>query len=195
MENLVKIINNREVVTDSLTVARYFKKNHQHVIRAIEQLLENERVLRASIFGQSHYESEMPTGGKKKYKLYIMNRDGFSLLAMGFTGEKVIEWKLDYISAFNANEKKLQESQKAIAQEKELRLLAAESDKIESDKRLNMFKIHKIMEEFGKPSEINGLPRTKPVAYLRGDERQEVAPFCDALGLYGKPIIIYIAKH
>ena len=190
MNELVKIINNREVVTDSLTVARYFKKNHKEVLRSIEKTI-SQGVINERNFAPVEYKDAK---GQMR-PAYQIDKDGFALLAMGFTGAEAHAWKLKYITAFNENEKKLQESQKAIAQEKELRLLAAESDKIESDKRLNMFKIHKIMEEFGKPSEINGLPRTKPVAYLRGDERQEVAPFCDALGLYGRPMIIYIAKH
>ena len=39
--------------------------------------------------------------------MYNMNRDGFSLLAMGFTGEKALRWKLDYIKAFNTMEAEL----------------------------------------------------------------------------------------
>lgn len=41
--------------------------------------------------------------------MYIMNRDGFSLLAMGFTGKKALEWKLKYINAFNEMERQLRE--------------------------------------------------------------------------------------
>ena len=43
--------------------------------------------------------------------MYYMNRDGFSLLAMGFTGKKALEWKLKYIMAFNEMEKQLKEGQ------------------------------------------------------------------------------------
>ena len=39
--------------------------------------------------------------------MYLMDRDGFSFLAMGFTGEKADTWKLDFIDAFNAMENKL----------------------------------------------------------------------------------------
>ena len=41
----------------------------------------------------------------QEYPEYLMNRDGFSLLAMGFTGKKALEWKVKYIQAFNAMEK------------------------------------------------------------------------------------------
>lgn len=43
----------------------------------------------------------------QKYTMYLMNRDGFSLLAMGFTGKEAVQWKLKYIEAFNQMEKQL----------------------------------------------------------------------------------------
>lgn len=51
--------------------------------------------------------SEYQAGTGKSYKEYLLTRDGFSLLVMGFTGAKALEWKLKYIAAFNAMEKKL----------------------------------------------------------------------------------------
>ena len=45
----------------------------------------------------------------KDYKEYLMNRDGFSLLAMGFTGKKALQWKLKYIEAFNEMEETLKQ--------------------------------------------------------------------------------------
>lgn len=41
--------------------------------------------------------------------MFYMNRDGFTLLAMGFTGSKAMEFKLKYIEAFNQMEKKIKE--------------------------------------------------------------------------------------
>jgi phage regulator Rha-like protein len=38
------------------------------------------------------------------HRMYLMNRDGFSLLVMGFNGKKALEWKLKYIDAFNKME-------------------------------------------------------------------------------------------
>lgn len=43
--------------------------------------------------------------------MYLMNRDGFSLLVMGFTGKKALEWKLQYIKAFNQMEKFIREKE------------------------------------------------------------------------------------
>ena len=53
------------------------------------------------------YETTYTTGTGKKYKEYLMNRDGFSLLVMGFTGKAALEWKIKYINAFNEMEAKL----------------------------------------------------------------------------------------
>lgn len=54
-------------------------------------------------------ESTYNAGTGKPYKQYLINRDGFSLLAMGFTGKKALEWKIKFIKAFNSMEAKLKE--------------------------------------------------------------------------------------
>ena len=51
------------------------------------------------------FESTMPDSYGREQKVYFMNRDGFSLLAMGFTGSEAMKWKLKYIEAFNVLEK------------------------------------------------------------------------------------------
>lgn len=53
----------------------------------------------------------MPVGGGvKKLPIYVMNRDGFTLLAMGFTGAKALAFKLEYMNAFNAMEQQIRQS-------------------------------------------------------------------------------------
>lgn len=59
------------------------------------------------MFCEHSYKVE---GNNKTYPEYLMNRDGFSLLVMGFTGRKALEWKIKYIQAFNAMEKELRNS-------------------------------------------------------------------------------------
>ena len=71
-------------------------------MRDIRGLHKNEQT--KQMFNLSSY-TEKQNG--QVYQMYIMNRDGFSLLAMGFTGEKALEWKLKYIQAFNNMEKLL----------------------------------------------------------------------------------------
>lgn len=96
-----------EAVTDSLIVAEYFQKRHDRVLRAIENLLDGLPKNGVSeMFVKSYYTVE---DNNKHYAKYLMNRDGFSLLAMGFTGRKALQWKLKYIEAFNAMEKALTE--------------------------------------------------------------------------------------
>ena len=58
-------------------------------------------------FSALFMEGKYVASNGKKNKEYLMTRDGFSLLVMGFTGEKVLRWKLDYIKAFNEMEKEL----------------------------------------------------------------------------------------
>jgi Rha family phage regulatory protein len=98
---LVKVENN-QIVTDSRSVAGHFGKEHKNVIQTIENIrAENSAVT------QMFYETSYTAGTGKHYKMYLMNRDGFSLLVMGFTGAKALEWKIRYIQAFNEMEKKL----------------------------------------------------------------------------------------
>jgi anti-repressor protein len=95
-------------VTNSLIVAEMFEKNHQHVMEAIRNLIttvENSTVenCAAKFFHKSTYQNSQ----NKQQPMYIMNRDGFSLLVMGFTGDKALKFKIAFIEAFNHMEQKL----------------------------------------------------------------------------------------
>lgn len=108
--NDIVFLRNEEAVTDSLRVAEMFEKRHDRVLRALENLIrglpKNDETKR--LFIKTWY-IEKQNG--QRYPKYLMNRDGFSLLVMGFTGKKALEWKLKYISAFNAMEKVIRERQ------------------------------------------------------------------------------------
>lgn len=105
MNDLVYLKNN-EAVCDSLQVAEKFHKRHADVIRAIENLIENDSTQNCvQCFKRTSYKDD--TG--KSNKMYRMNRDGFSILAMGFTGKKAMEWKWAYINAFNQMESFIRE--------------------------------------------------------------------------------------
>ena len=91
-------INNGQAVTSSLQVAEYFGKKHQHVMEKVRALLaEIPSDWGVSNFRQSSYFNVQG----KEQPCYEMTKDGFTLLAMGFTGKKAIEFKLNYINAFN----------------------------------------------------------------------------------------------
>ena len=111
MDELI-ILRRKEAVTTSLMVAELFRKEHSKVIRSIENTLEGlpKNGDTPHMFYRATYIEEQ---NGQEYPMYYMNRDGFTLLAMGFTGKKALEFKLAYISAFNKMEKFITERQSA----------------------------------------------------------------------------------
>lgn len=100
MDKLIMTYND-QLVTSSRQVAESFEKAHKNVLRAIEDILAAQNSA-AKFYYETTYENR-----GKQYPMYLMNRDGFSLLVMGFTGEQALEWKIKYINAFNEMEKEL----------------------------------------------------------------------------------------
>lgn len=98
MNNLV-IMKNQQAVTSSLQVAESFEKEHKNVLRDINAL-DLDRLN----FEQMFLEGVEPDSYGRDRKVIYMNRDGFTLLAMGFTGKKALNFKLKYIEAFNQME-------------------------------------------------------------------------------------------
>ncbi|WP_072023113.1 Rha family transcriptional regulator [Selenomonas sp. AE3005] len=101
MSNSLVEVSNNQIVTDSRRVAEVFGKEHKNVLRSISEILVAQKS--ATKF---FYETEHEYRGQK-FPMYLMNRDGFSLLVMGFNGKKALEWKVKYIEAFNEMEKQL----------------------------------------------------------------------------------------
>ena len=93
MDELV-YLENEEAVCSSLDVASHFGKQHGHVIRSIEEIKKNSSVQN---WTQSFREVSYKDKSGKTNKMYLMNRDGFSFLVMGFTGKKANDWKWQYI--------------------------------------------------------------------------------------------------
>ena len=102
MTDIILSTQNGEPVASSRQIAENFEKNHNHVLRDIDSLKKD-----VSNFGQMFFETTAPDSYGREQRTYLMNRDGFSLLVMGFTGKAALEWKLKYIQAFNEMEKKL----------------------------------------------------------------------------------------
>lgn len=96
-----------EVFANSRDVAASFGKQHRNVLQAIDNLLRQHDNLRLRNFQQSQITVATPTGGAREHRTFDMNRDGFTLLVMGFTGKRALDWKLRYIDAFNAMEAEL----------------------------------------------------------------------------------------
>lgn len=102
---LVEIIgkrNEERLITTSLKIAEKFGKEHAHVLRDIRDM-ECSDTFRESNFGFSYYKSAQG----KKLPMYEVTRDGFTILAMGYTGKEAMKFKEDYINAFNAMENEL----------------------------------------------------------------------------------------
>ena len=102
MNNLV-IMKDRQAVTDSLKVAESFDKKHKDVLKAWKNLAAQNCATK-KMFVESTYVNR-----GKEYPMIYMNRDGFTLLAMGFTGKKALDFKLKYIQAFNEMENRIRQ--------------------------------------------------------------------------------------
>ena len=127
-------VSNNQVVTTSNAVANQFGKQHSHVLRSIESLISQLPKNHASNFGLMVVEVEIGSGAIRKDPAYEMTRDGFTLLAMGFTGKKALQFKLAYIDAFNAMEAELlrisNESRQPYAVNQKDTLTAAQAEEL-----------------------------------------------------------------
>ncbi|WP_270940894.1 Rha family transcriptional regulator [Romboutsia lituseburensis] len=104
----IQLVNNEGIILASSTeVAKRFGKEHSKVIDKIESLFkEMSPNLALSMFIKNTYKDTM----NRNQDEYLLTRDGFSLLVMGFNGKKALKFKLDYIDAFNKMEQTLKES-------------------------------------------------------------------------------------
>lgn len=108
--NELVIIQRKEALTTSLKVAEAFEKRHDSVLRDIQNLLESlgklpeEKRTLLKIVESSYFNKK-----NMKLKMYKLNRQAFTLLAMGYTGEKALEFKIAYMEAFDEMEQKIKE--------------------------------------------------------------------------------------
>ncbi|MBU7539394.1 phage regulatory protein/antirepressor Ant [Levilactobacillus brevis] len=121
--NELVIMKDKQAVTSSLQVAETFGKNHRDVLRAIDDLKDVRN------FAQMFSETNLPDSYGRNRRGYYMNRDGFTLLAMGFTGSKALQFKLQYIDAFNEMEDQVKFQVPSTLPEA-LRLAADQAEKI-----------------------------------------------------------------
>lgn len=134
------ILQNKDgqVLASSRDIAEKFGKRHSEVIYAIEGRIDgngkvkNNGLLMSGIsqlskmFIKNGYIDSM---NRTKFE-YLINRDGFSLLVMGFTGKEALQWKLKYIEAFNKMEEKLK-SGSYLSEEEKLKLQLFSKDPLE----------------------------------------------------------------
>lgn len=152
MENELVIIENEKAVTTSLKIADVFGKKHKHVLENIREVIRSAENSTNEMFCESEYYDTQ----NKRQPMYLMNRDGFTLLVMGFTGKEAMKFKLEYIDAFNKMEAMIKQNNEAIAHkpmsqlevlqasinalvEQEHRLTAVESSVEQLNSKLNAF--------------------------------------------------------
>ncbi|MCZ2726402.1 Rha family transcriptional regulator [Bacteroides caccae] len=104
MDNLVFRGADNQALTNSLLVAEKFGKEHKRVMQDIREM-GCSALFREHNFVLSSYLSRQ----NKETPMYVMTKDGFTLLVMSYTGEKAMKFKEDYIAAFNAMEKAIKE--------------------------------------------------------------------------------------
>ena len=209
MDNQIEIINsNGQLVVSSRQIAESFGKRHDHVLRDIEAILSQNPNLGADIISQNpklgsdikaensalmdmFYETTYKAGTGKSYKEYLMNRDGFSLLVMGFTGKEAMEWKIKYINAFNEMEKRLSKPQLTPVEQMAQGLIAAQQLLAEKEARLKEEKEARLKAEQKTIEQEKTIEVLKPKAdytdmILKNNSLVTITQIAKDYGLSGK---------
>ncbi|TCU75835.1 Rha family phage regulatory protein [Tissierella praeacuta] len=167
MNNLINIQNkDGKLTVSSREVAENFEKRHNDVVEVIEGKIKNlttENIVVEQYFIPSEFNHK-----GNIYKEYLLTRDGFSFIVMGFTGAKADQWKLKYIEAFNKMENTLKEvyhiSQTAIVNN----IMETLEDKLFTsiDQRLSVY------EENYRPTHANKIDINNYIKNSLGDDRE-----------------------
>lgn len=123
------VIEKEQPITTSRNVAENFDKQHKHVLEAIDELTEGLAENSANLFYETEYVHPQ---NKRTFREIYMTKDGFTLLAMGFTGKKALEFKLAYIDQFNRMEQQLRNQLPGTYKEALIQLV----DQVEQNERL-----------------------------------------------------------
>ncbi|MGK5722449.1 Rha family transcriptional regulator, partial [Proteus mirabilis] len=98
-------IHDGKAVTTSFAIAEYFHKTHDNVLKKIRSVIaECNPEYHVVNFNEMFQEVEVANNAIRKSPYYELTRDAFVLIAMGFTGKKALQWKINYINAFNRME-------------------------------------------------------------------------------------------
>lgn len=128
-------------VTDSLKVAEVFSKRHDNVLKSIRNICRPQNVGEQAEQSKWFYESSYIDANGVKRPMFVMTRDGFSLLAMGLTGAKAMQFKVAFIEQFNTMERVIKQTVQptapAIPQTfaEALRLAASQAEQIERQQK------------------------------------------------------------
>lgn len=107
----VEFLNDETPVVSSLDVARHFQKKHKHVLDDIHRILSIcPKSFHEPNFRPMFVDVKIGNGATRQAPAFLLTRDAFSLLVMGFTGKAAIQWKLKYIEAFNCLERAVRDN-------------------------------------------------------------------------------------
>lgn len=182
MNEIILSTQNGEPVASSRQIAENFEKRHDHVMRDIDTFKKD-----VPNFGEMFFEAEAPDSYGRPQRTYLMNRDGFSLLVMGFTGKAALEWKLKYIAAFNEMEKKLSTPQMPKLS-KEMQALFLLDDRTQKqEQRLTAlentmtvdYNQQRVLRKSISRSVISALGDEKAPAYIDNHVRSKVYSECN----------------
>lgn len=182
MNEIILSTQNGEPVASSRQIADSFEKRHDHVMRDIDTIKKD-----VPNFGEMFFETEAPDSYGRPQRTYLMNRDGFTLLAMGFTGKAALEWKLKYIAAFNQMEKKLSTPQMPKLS-KEMQALFMLDDRTQKqEQRLTAlentmtvdYNQQRVLRKSISRSVISALGDEKAPAYIDNHVRSKVYSECN----------------
>ena len=182
MTDIILSTQNGEPVASSRQIAENFGKEHKDTLESIRQILAAENSATKSMFYETTFENR-----GKQYPMYLMNRDGFSLLVMGFTGKAALEWKLKYIQAFNEMEKKLSTPQMPKLS-KELQALFLLDDRTQRQEQRIMalentmtvdYNQQRVLRKSISRAVISALGDEKAPAYIDNHVRSKVYSECN----------------
>lgn len=147
-EQLVEL-QNGVATTTSLQVAEAFDKRHDAVLRDVKSQIKG---IRSTDLWSEFFQEDTYTLRGREYPMYRMNKDGFTLLVMGYTGEKATEFKLRYIQAFNKMEEALKNQSLPMTTDEKIALIA--QGNVEFREELDEVKdnVDELKERFGLPA-------------------------------------------
>lgn len=158
---MVAIDKDEKVVTSSLVVAETFGKEHYNVLRDIDSLKKD-----VVSFEEMFVQTNIPDSYGRDRRAYVMTKDGFTLLAMGFTGKKAMQFKLAYMEAFNEMEKRIFELEEQRRSKQGRKLFSERVIELTYEPEdLTMFKAWGVVNK--TTSQVLGLPKTLKTAELR----------------------------
>lgn len=144
--NELVIMKSKQALTTSLKVAETFSKEHKVVMRAIKNLAAQNCTVEKMFVESTYVDSR-----GHEQPMYYMNRDGFTLLAMGFTGKDAMKFKLEYIEAFNEMEKAIKEQDLPQTPEEKLALTMQVTGRL--DKRVT--KVENTLHDIQEKAEVD----------------------------------------